>query len=202
VETCKEVVDVYFLVDCSKTKSWAKFPLAKQFTASLAISYAKQKSSRVGVINFSDVMQQIVTLKESEHMRPQEIGKKITEMKFLNGQQFTNEAIQLAVRDFDNQTVSLKQRKRIIIFILTAVAWKNGPDGKNDYDEPGRLAKAAADEARKKGIITYSISYDDDKIRKFDALSGDRSRTYGTTLEDMPDFAPTIGPSLCPNKTA
>uniref|UniRef100_A0A8K9X450 Collagen alpha-1(XXI) chain n=1 Tax=Oncorhynchus mykiss TaxID=8022 RepID=A0A8K9X450_ONCMY len=186
--SCKTVAsDLVFILDGSWSVADVNFEIVKRWLVNITTSFnIGQKFTQVGVVQYSD--DPIINIPLGKHLHSKDLIRAMESIDYMGGNTRTGTAIQFASDKLFNLSERGPKGVARIAVVLT--------DGKSQ-DE----VKAAAEEARRKGIIIFAIGVGSEtEEEELNAIGNKPSSTYVFYVDDykaISKIRETIRQKLC-----
>uniref|UniRef100_A0A674EXS4 Collagen alpha-1(XXI) chain n=1 Tax=Salmo trutta TaxID=8032 RepID=A0A674EXS4_SALTR len=186
--SCKTVAsDLVFILDGSWSVADVNFEIVKRWLVNITTSFnIGQKFTQVGVVQYSD--DPIINIPLGKHLRSKDLIRAMESIDYMGGNTRTGTAIQFASDKLFNLSERGPKGVARIAVVLT--------DGKSQ-DE----VKAAAEEARRRGIIIFAIGVGSEtEEEELNAIGNKPSSTYVFYVDDykaISKIRKTIRQKLC-----
>uniref|UniRef100_A0A4W5L694 Collagen alpha-1(XXI) chain n=1 Tax=Hucho hucho TaxID=62062 RepID=A0A4W5L694_9TELE len=186
--SCKTVAsDLVFILDGSWSVADVNFEIVKRWLVNITTSFnIGQKFTQVGVVQYSD--DPIINIPLGKHLRSKDLIRAMESIDYMGGNTRTGTAIQFASDKLFNLSERGPKGVARIAVVLT--------DGKSQ-DE----VKAAAEEARRRGIIIFAIGVGSEtEEEELNAIGNKPSSTYVFYVNDykaISKIRETIRQKLC-----
>uniref|UniRef100_A0AAZ3SK44 Collagen alpha-1(XXI) chain n=1 Tax=Oncorhynchus tshawytscha TaxID=74940 RepID=A0AAZ3SK44_ONCTS len=186
--SCKTVAsDLVFILDGSWSVADVNFEIVKRWLVNITTSFnIGQKFTQVGVVQYSD--DPIINIPLGKHLRSKDLIRAMESIDYMGGNTRTGTAIQFASDKLFNLSERGPKGVARIAVVLT--------DGKSQ-DE----VKAAAEEARRRGIIIFAIGVGSEtEEEELNAIGNKPSSTYVFYVDDykaISKIRETIRQKLC-----
>ena len=158
VESCKNALDLVFLIDSSLSISQNDFQSEKKFIQQLISSLdIGINQTRVGIINYSYDSHIITDLSETTNKN--ELLIKINKIPYLEGGTFTSKALDSANKNIFNEAKGMRPLEAGVAKLLILIS-----DGKSDNEKNSILK---ANNLKERLINIISIGVGGDKLNLF-----------------------------------
>lgn len=185
---CKTVAsDLVFILDGSWSVADVNFEIVKRWLVNITTSFnIGQKFTQIGVVQYSD--DPIINIPLGKHLRSKDLIRAMESIDYMGGNTRTGTAIQFASDKLFNLSERGPNGVARIAVVLT--------DGKSQ-DE----VKAAADAARRRGIIIFAIGVGSEtEGAELNAIGNKPSSNYVFYVDDykaISKIRETIRQKLC-----